>query len=288
MAGATLLIPDGIRHIDRALAALDGMGQIHAAVSLFGYVRGHAVGLAPESDAARTSGVSGQEWTRAQEARLAALVDGGAFPAFAPARAGSALSPEYLFHHGLTTVLDGLATSTGSGSAPAETPCPSTGRRSPTHHPTQEPVMRMPPGGCVGAVAVLPGQRLAAVPAVGDPRGRAARRPRQGAPQRYDDVRGGSRAAPGRGEGRSPKAGLGRVRRAAQCVAPASPAGPPRTHGAHAPVQWMRGGAAGAGCRGSEECGRPVVRCGGRSGEAGDRPDRRRMESRFARRRVST
>ncbi|MFE9222639.1 GntR family transcriptional regulator [Streptomyces lavendulae] len=110
-----LLIPNGIRHIDWALAALDGLGldddtRMHAAVTLFGYVRGHAVDLQPETDAARTSGVSGQEWMRAQETRLAALVDGGGFPAFAAARTGSALSPESLLQHGLTTLLDGLAT----------------------------------------------------------------------------------------------------------------------------------------------------------------------------------
>ncbi|MFE2147009.1 GntR family transcriptional regulator [Streptomyces sp. NPDC059456] len=110
-----LLIPNGIRHIDWALTALDGLGldddtRMHAAVTLFGYVRGHAVDLEPESDAARTSGVSGQEWMRAQETRLAALVDGGAFPAFAEARADSALSPESLLHYGLTALLDGIAT----------------------------------------------------------------------------------------------------------------------------------------------------------------------------------
>lgn len=76
-----LMIPNGIRHIDWALSALDGLGldadtRMHAAVTLFGYVRGHAVDLEPESDAARTSGVSGEQWMRAQEARLAALVDG--------------------------------------------------------------------------------------------------------------------------------------------------------------------------------------------------------------------
>ncbi|MFE9796043.1 GntR family transcriptional regulator [Streptomyces goshikiensis] len=109
-----LLIPNGIRHIDWALAALDGLGldddtRMHAAVTLFGYVRGHAVDLQPESDAARTSGVTGQEWMRAQETRLAALVDGGAFPAFAEVRAASALTPESLLQYGLTALLDGIA-----------------------------------------------------------------------------------------------------------------------------------------------------------------------------------
>ncbi|KOU23759.1 GntR family transcriptional regulator [Streptomyces sp. WM6372] len=109
-----LLIANGIRHIDWALAALDGLGldagtRMHAAVTLFGYVRGHAVDLEPESDASRTSGVSGQQWMRAQETRLAALVDDGAFPAFAAARTRSDLSPESLFQYGLAALLDGLA-----------------------------------------------------------------------------------------------------------------------------------------------------------------------------------
>ncbi|MFG2417105.1 GntR family transcriptional regulator [Streptomyces goshikiensis] len=109
-----LLIPNGIRHIDWALAALDGLGldtdaRMHAAVTLFGYVRGHAVDLEPESEAARTSGVSGQEWMRAQEARLAALVERGSFPAFAAARTDADLSPESLLHYGLTALLNGLA-----------------------------------------------------------------------------------------------------------------------------------------------------------------------------------
>ncbi|RKT07754.1 tetracycline repressor-like protein [Streptomyces sp. 3211.6] len=65
--------------------------------------------LEPESAAERAGGVSGEQWMRAQEDRLAALVDGGAFPAFAGARAGAALSPESLFRFGLAALLDGLA-----------------------------------------------------------------------------------------------------------------------------------------------------------------------------------
>ncbi|MFD9726170.1 hypothetical protein [Streptomyces sp. NPDC059072] len=54
--------------------------------------------------------MSGQEWMDVQETRLAALMDGGALPAFAATRVNSALSHESLLHHGLTTLLDGLAT----------------------------------------------------------------------------------------------------------------------------------------------------------------------------------
>ncbi|MCB5177985.1 TetR/AcrR family transcriptional regulator C-terminal domain-containing protein [Streptomyces antimicrobicus] len=109
-----LLIPNGIRHIDWAVAALDGLGldpdtRMHAAVTLFGYVRGHAVDLAPESAAEHASGVDAEQWMQAQEARLAALAEGGAFPAFTTARADADLSPESLFRFGLTALLDGLA-----------------------------------------------------------------------------------------------------------------------------------------------------------------------------------
>ncbi|MEW2417667.1 TetR/AcrR family transcriptional regulator C-terminal domain-containing protein [Streptomyces sp. NPDC046866] len=109
-----LLIPHGIRHIEWALEALDGLGldddaRMHAAVTLFGYVRGHAIDLEPETAAERSSGVNGEQWMQAQEARLAALVDGGSFPAFAAARAGAGLSPESLFRYGLSALLDGLA-----------------------------------------------------------------------------------------------------------------------------------------------------------------------------------
>ncbi|MCX5374943.1 GntR family transcriptional regulator [Streptomyces sp. NBC_00091] len=110
-----LLIPNGIRHIDWALAALDGHGldagtRMHAAVTLFGYVRGHAVDLEPETAAEQSSGVSGEQWMQAQETRLAALLEHGAFPAFTAARTDADLSPESLLHYGLTALLDGLAT----------------------------------------------------------------------------------------------------------------------------------------------------------------------------------
>ncbi|MFJ3906405.1 GntR family transcriptional regulator [Streptomyces sp. NPDC090025] len=110
-----LLIPNGIRHIDWALAALDGHGldadtRMHAAVTLFSYVRGHAVDLETETGAAHTSGLSGQQWMQAQETRLSTLVDNGAFPAFAATRTDADLSPESLLHYGLAALLDGLTT----------------------------------------------------------------------------------------------------------------------------------------------------------------------------------
>ncbi|MFI5530824.1 TetR/AcrR family transcriptional regulator C-terminal domain-containing protein [Kitasatospora sp. NPDC051853] len=112
-----LLAPHGMRQIEYLLATLDGLGldadtRMHAAVSLFGHVRGCAVDLAAEQEADRTSGVTGEQWMQVQEARMATLLTDGTFPAFTAARTapgGLALSPDSLFTFGLARHLDGLA-----------------------------------------------------------------------------------------------------------------------------------------------------------------------------------
>ncbi|MFE6499911.1 TetR/AcrR family transcriptional regulator C-terminal domain-containing protein [Kitasatospora sp. NPDC057738] len=111
-----LLAPNGMRHIEWALAALEGLGldadtRMHAAVSLFGFVRGCAVDLAAEQAAGQASGVTGDQWMQVQEGRMAALLSDGTFPAFTAARAdpGLGLSAESLFTFGLDRHLDGLA-----------------------------------------------------------------------------------------------------------------------------------------------------------------------------------
>ncbi|WP_371677759.1 GntR family transcriptional regulator [Streptomyces sp. NBC_01276] len=110
-----LLVPNGMRHIEWALTALEDLypdadARMHAAISLFAYVRGQAIDREPEAVAERSSGVSGEQWMEAQQARMAALLGNGTFPAFTAARADADLSPESLFRFGLTTLLDGLAT----------------------------------------------------------------------------------------------------------------------------------------------------------------------------------
>ncbi|MEV7616326.1 TetR/AcrR family transcriptional regulator C-terminal domain-containing protein [Streptomyces sp. NPDC089799] len=109
-----LLAPNGMRHIEWALAALEGTGldaeaRMHAAVSLFGYVRGHAVDLQPESAATRTSGVTAEQWMEAQQERMAATLADGSFPAFGAAAPAADLTPDSLFRFGLAAFLDGLA-----------------------------------------------------------------------------------------------------------------------------------------------------------------------------------
>ncbi|MFJ5549977.1 TetR/AcrR family transcriptional regulator C-terminal domain-containing protein [Streptomyces sp. NPDC093225] len=111
-----LLAPGGMRHVEWALAALEGTGldagaRLHAAVSLFGHVRGCAVDLAAAQQTARAGGVTGGPWMAAQEERMAALLADGTFPSFTAVRAApaAALSSESLFAFGLARHLDGLA-----------------------------------------------------------------------------------------------------------------------------------------------------------------------------------
>ncbi|MEU6868463.1 TetR/AcrR family transcriptional regulator C-terminal domain-containing protein [Streptomyces sp. NPDC046876] len=103
-----------MRHIEWALAALDGLGldadtRMHAAVTLFGYVRGQAVDLEPEARAERASGITGEQWMAAQQSRMAAVLASGALPHFAAAAPGAELSPGSLYAFGLAALLDGIA-----------------------------------------------------------------------------------------------------------------------------------------------------------------------------------
>ncbi|QIJ66253.1 TetR/AcrR family transcriptional regulator C-terminal domain-containing protein [Streptomyces sp. JB150] len=110
-----LLVPHGMRHIEWVLAALDGLGldpdtRMHAAVTLFAYVRGQAIDTEPEARATRSSGITGEQWMDAQHDRMTALLAQGRLPHFAAVADQVALSSTSLYEFGLTTLLDGLAT----------------------------------------------------------------------------------------------------------------------------------------------------------------------------------
>jgi AcrR family transcriptional regulator len=103
------------------LAALDELGLDHettftAYITLVSYVRGTALNLEMETEAEAASGVDSEEWLRAQEPRLRAIVEAGHFPVFA-----RYVSQEYdfsldeLFEFGLGRMLDGLAGLVGDG-----------------------------------------------------------------------------------------------------------------------------------------------------------------------------
>jgi AcrR family transcriptional regulator len=109
-----LLVPHGMRHIEWALEALDGLGldadtRMHAAVTLFGHVRGQAIDTEAEVRATRASGITGEQWMDAQHDRMTALLARGGLPHFAAVADESDLSPASLYEFGLTTLLDGLA-----------------------------------------------------------------------------------------------------------------------------------------------------------------------------------
>ncbi|MFI6036011.1 TetR/AcrR family transcriptional regulator C-terminal domain-containing protein [Streptomyces sp. NPDC051315] len=109
-----LLVPHGMRHIDWALAAMDGLGldadtRMHAAVTLFGYVRGQAIDTETEARATQASGITGVQWMDAQHHRMTTLLAQGRLPHFASAATEAGLSSTSLYQFGLTTLLDGLA-----------------------------------------------------------------------------------------------------------------------------------------------------------------------------------
>ncbi|MFI6444296.1 TetR/AcrR family transcriptional regulator C-terminal domain-containing protein [Kitasatospora sp. NPDC050543] len=121
-----LLVPHGMLHIEWALRALDGLGLdddtvLHSAITLFGYVRGTAADLEAEEQAARDTGVGGEEWLEAQEDTMTALLAGGLFPTFAAIRRrpGVDISIQSLFEYGLGRLLDGIASVVAEGRAPS-------------------------------------------------------------------------------------------------------------------------------------------------------------------------
>jgi hypothetical protein len=97
------------------LVALDELGLDHqttftAYITLVNYVREMALNLEMEAEAEAATGVDSEEWLRAREPALRALVDGDRFPVFT-----RFVSTEYdfdldaLFEFGLGRMLDGLA-----------------------------------------------------------------------------------------------------------------------------------------------------------------------------------
>jgi AcrR family transcriptional regulator len=106
-------LPNGMRHTDAVLAAVDQLGMSTArtlatAIAFMGIVRGVAVGLEAEREAERDTGMDQDEWMVAQEATFAPLLS--RFPTLAKvAGANADLSLDAQFECTLTLVLDGLA-----------------------------------------------------------------------------------------------------------------------------------------------------------------------------------
>ena len=110
-----LLAPRALAHTEWVMRALDDLGldpvtSVHVHATVAAHVRGLAVNLEPEAEAAAHSGISGREWMDGPGARaLASDTAGQAFPHLARVPANS-LDLGTLFEFGLQRLLDGIAT----------------------------------------------------------------------------------------------------------------------------------------------------------------------------------
>jgi AcrR family transcriptional regulator len=108
------LVPNGMRHTEWALRALDGMGlspgqMMHVHLTLFSYVRGLALNLEAEAQAEQDSGLTSDEWMQTQEQGLRAIAGRGDFPMMTRLMdAEMELDLDQLFEFGLSRLLDGL------------------------------------------------------------------------------------------------------------------------------------------------------------------------------------
>jgi AcrR family transcriptional regulator len=109
-----LLAPRALAHTEWVMRALDGLSldpvtAVHVHATVAAHVRGLAVNLEPEAEAAAHSGISGREWMDGPGARaLASDTVGQAFPHLARVPANS-LDLGTLFEFGLQRILDGIA-----------------------------------------------------------------------------------------------------------------------------------------------------------------------------------
>ncbi|KOX18838.1 GntR family transcriptional regulator [Saccharothrix sp. NRRL B-16348] len=108
------LLPSAVAYTEWVMRALDGKGlnleeMMHAAVTMFGFVRGVAVNIAPEDEQRRDTGITGDEWMTQQAPALLDIVSTGKFPMFTRAVASDLdLGLETLFEFGLARMLDGI------------------------------------------------------------------------------------------------------------------------------------------------------------------------------------
>jgi AcrR family transcriptional regulator len=108
------LIPNGMRHTEWALRALDGLGltpqeamRIH--VALFSHVRGVALNLEPEAQAEQDTGMTQDEWMATRQEDFFAIMRGGDFPMMLETFNNEFdLDFDEMFEFGLGRILDGL------------------------------------------------------------------------------------------------------------------------------------------------------------------------------------
>ncbi len=115
-------LPNGMAHTEWALGAFDGLGLdattvLHAAITLFAYVRGMALSLEVQARDEQDTGLTDDEWMQVQEPALSALM-AGRFPRLVRLTAGEVdMDLESLFEFGLQRLLDGYAELIATGMA---------------------------------------------------------------------------------------------------------------------------------------------------------------------------
>jgi AcrR family transcriptional regulator len=108
------LIPNGMRHTEWALRALDGLGltiqeMMHVHITLFSHVRGLALNLEAEAQAEQDSGLTSDEWMQTQEHGFRVIAGTGDFPLLNRlVDSEMELDLDQLFEFGLGRLLDGL------------------------------------------------------------------------------------------------------------------------------------------------------------------------------------
>jgi DNA-binding transcriptional regulator YhcF (GntR family) len=108
------LIPNGMRHTEWALRALDGLGltmqeMMHIHMTLFSHVRGLALNLEAEAQAEQDSGLTSDEWMQTQEHGFRAIASTGGFPLLDRlVNSEIEMDLDQLFEFGLGRLLDGL------------------------------------------------------------------------------------------------------------------------------------------------------------------------------------
>ncbi|MFE2751073.1 TetR/AcrR family transcriptional regulator C-terminal domain-containing protein [Actinosynnema sp. NPDC059335] len=108
------LLPSAVAHTEWILQALDGKGldleeMMHAAVTVFGFVRGVAVNIEQEAEQRRDTGMTGDEWMTQQAPALLDIVATGRFPMFSRVvRSELDMELDTLFEFGLARMLDGI------------------------------------------------------------------------------------------------------------------------------------------------------------------------------------
>ncbi|WP_127504288.1 TetR/AcrR family transcriptional regulator C-terminal domain-containing protein [Actinoplanes solisilvae] len=110
-----LLTRNAMAHTEWTMRAVAGQGLdpttlIHVAATVANFVRGTAVNLEREAEAEQDTGLTDDEWLRAQSDTLAAALGSGSFPILTriSTRADVVVTLDSLFEFGLQRMLDGI------------------------------------------------------------------------------------------------------------------------------------------------------------------------------------